>query len=123
MGYFHMSRPVESIFGAVVTAPHQIPYTYTAVGGETSISLPVFPVTGLVTIGGGVQVPLDNYEIEGNVLHLGGPLEPGDVVYCLFDKVLSPEGQNSTTRIYKFKSVGGETSFTPDFTSYGVQSL
>lgn len=123
MGYFHMSRPVESIFGAVVTAPHQIPYTYTAVGGETSISLPVFPVTGLVTIGGGVQVPLDNYEIEGNVLHLGGPLDPGDVVYCLFDKVLSPEGQNSTTRIYKFKSVGGETSFTPDFTSYGVQSL
>lgn len=123
MGYFHMSRPVESIFGAVVTAPHQIPYTYTAVGGETSISLPVFPVTGLVTIGGGVQVPLDNYEIEGNVLHLGGPLDPGDVVYCLFDKVLSPEGQNSTTRIYKFKSAGGETSFTPDFTSYGVQSL
>ena len=123
MGYFHMSRPVESIFGAVVTAPHQIPYTFTAVGGETSISLPVFPVTGLVTIGGGVQVPLDNYEIEGNVLHLGGPLDPGDVVYCLFDKVLSPEGQNSTTRIYKFKSAGGETSFTPDFTSYGVQSL
>ena len=123
MGYFHMSRPVESIFGAVVTAPHQIPYTFTAVGGETSISLPVFPVTGLVTIGGGVQAPLDNYEIEGNVLHLGGPLDPGDVVYCLFDKVLSPEGQNSTTRIYKFKSVGGETSFTPDFTSYGVQSL
>lgn len=123
MGYFQMTRNVESIFGAVVTAPHQIPYTYTATGGEKFISLPFYPVTGIVTINGGMQVPLDNFEIDGNTLNLGRALSKGDVVYCLFDKVLSPEGQNSTTRIYKFKSVGGETSFTPDFTSYGVQSL
>lgn len=123
MGYLQMSRNVESIFGAVVTAPHQIPYTYTATGGETYISLPFYPVTGFITINGGVQVPVDNYEIDGNAVNLGRALEAGDVVYCLFDKVLSPEDYENGIRIYKFQAVGNETSFTPDFTTYGVQSL
>lgn len=123
MGYLQMSRNVESIFGAVVTAPHQIPYTYTATGGETFISLPFYPVTGFITINGGVQVPVDNYEIDGNTVNLGRALEADDVVYCLFDKILSPEDYADGIRIYKFQAVGNETSFTPDFTSYGVQSL
>lgn len=123
MGYLQMTRNVESIFGAVVTAPHQIPYTYTATGGETFISLPFYPVTGIVTINGGMQVPLDNFEIDGNTLNLGRALSKGDVVFCLFDKILSPEDHKPGIRIYKFQSVGGETEFTPDFTSYGVQSL
>lgn len=118
-----MSRNIESIFGAVVTAPHQIPFTYTATGGEQSISLPFFPLTGFITINGGVQVPVDNYEIDGNTIHLGRTLEADDVVYCLFDKIISPEDQNKGVRIYKFQAVGGETQFTPDFTSYGVQAL
>lgn len=123
MGYHQMTRNVESIFGAVVTAPNQIPYTYTATGGETFISLPFYPVTGVITINGGVQVPVDNYEIDGNTVNLGRALEAGDVVYCLFDKVLSPEDYEDGIRIYKFQAVGTETSFTPDFTTYGVQSL
>jgi hypothetical protein len=123
MGYLQMTRNVESIFGAVVTAPHQIPYTYTATGGETFISLPFYPVTGFITINGGVQVPVDNYEIDGNTVNLGRALEADDVVYCLFDKILSPEDYENGIRIYKFQAVGNETSFTPDFTSYGVQSL
>ncbi len=118
-----MSRNIESIFGAVVTAPHQIPFTYTATGGEQSISLPFFPLTGFITINGGVQVPVDNYEIDGNTINLGRTLEADDVVYCLFDKIISPEDQNKGVRIYKFQAVGGETQFTPDFTSYGVQAL
>lgn len=118
-----MSRNIESIFGAVVTAPHQIPFTYTATGGEQSISLPFFPLTGFITINGGVQVPVDNYEIDGNTINLGRNLEADDVVYCLFDKIISPEDQNKGVRIYKFQTVGGETQFTPDFTSYGVQAL
>lgn len=123
MGYLQMTRNVESIFGAVVTAPHQIPYTYTATGGETFISLPFYPVTGVVTVNGSMQVPLDNFEIDGNTVNLGRALEVGDVVYCLFDKILSPEDYKNGIRIYKFQAVGGETEFTPDFTSYGVQSL
>ena len=118
-----MTRNVESIFGAVVTAPHQIPYTYTATGGETFISLPFYPVTGVVTVNGSMQVPLDNFEIDGNTLNLGCALSKGDVVFCLFDKILSPEDHKPGIRIYKFQAVGGETEFTPDFTSYGVQSL
>lgn len=119
-----MSRNVEEIFGGVVSAPHQIPYTYNSVnGGETFISLPFYPVTGLVTINSGVQVPLDNFEIDGNTLNLGTPLEPGDVVFCLFDKVISPQDTASAVRIFKFLTLGGETTFTPDFTAYGVQSL
>lgn len=118
-----MTRNVESIFGAVVTAPHQIPYTYTATGGEKFISLPFYPVTGIVTINGGMQVPLDNFEIDGNTLNLGRALSKGDVVFCLFDKILSPEDYKTGIRIYKFQSIGGETEFTPDYTSYGVQSL
>ncbi|AHZ60139.1 putative tailspike protein [Dickeya phage phiDP23.1] len=118
-----MTRNVESIFGAVVTAPHQIPYTYTATGGETFISLPFYPVTGFVTINGGVQVPVDNYEIDGNTINLGRTLEPEDVVYCLFDKILSPEDYADGIRIYKFQAVGTETSFIPDFAAYGVQTL
>lgn len=123
MGYLQMTRNVESIFGAVVTAPHQIPYTYTATGGETFISLPFHPVTGIVTINGGMQVPLDNFEIDGNTLNLGRALSKGDVVFCLFDKILSPEDYKTGIRIYKFQAIGGETEFTPDYTSYGVQSL
>lgn len=123
MGYLQMTRNVESIFGAVVTAPHQIPYTYTATGGEKFISLPFYPVTGIVTINGGMQVPLDNFEIEGNTLNLGRALSKGDVVFCLFDKILSPEDYKTGIRIYKFQAIGGETEFTPDYTSYGVQSL
>lgn len=123
MGYLQMTRNVESIFGAVVTAPHQIPYTYTATGGEKFISLPFYPVTGIVTINGGVQVPLDNFEIDGNTLNLGRALSKGDVVFCLFDKILSPEDYKTGIRIYKFQAIGGETEFTPDYTSYGVQSL
>lgn len=123
MGYLQMTRNVESIFGAVVTAPHQIPYTYTATGGETFISLPFYPVTGFITINGGVQVPVDNYVIDGNTVNLGRALEAGDVVYCLFDKILSPEDYENGIRIYKFQAVGNETTFTPDFTTYGVQSL
>ena len=123
MGYFQMTRNVESIFGAVVTAPHQIPYTYTATGGEKFISLPFYPVTGIVTINGGMQVPLDNFEIDGNTLNLGRALSKGDVVFCLFDKILSPEDYKTGIRIYKFQAIGGETEFTPDYTSYGVQSL
>lgn len=123
MGYLQMTRNVESIFGAVVTAPHQIPYTYTATGGETFISLPFYPVTGVVTINGSMQVPLDNFEIDGNTLNLGCTLSKGDVVFCLFDKILSPEDYKTGIRIYKFQAIGGETEFTPDYTSYGVQSL
>ena len=123
MGYLQMTRNVESIFGAVVTAPHQIPYTYTATGGEKFISLPFYPVTGIVTINGGMQVPLDNFEIDGNTLNLGCALSKGDVVFCLFDKILSPEDYKTGIRIYKFQATGGETEFTPDYTSYGVQSL
>lgn len=123
MGYFQMTRNIESIFGAVVTAPHQIPYTYTATGGETFISLPFYPVTGVVTVNGSMQVPLDNFEIDGNTLNLGRALSKGDVVFCLFDKILSSEDTAKGIRIYKFQAVGGETEFTPDFTSYGVQSL
>lgn len=124
MGYFQMTRNVEELFGGVITAPHQIPFTYKSnVGGETFLSLPFYPVTGVVTINGGMQVPLDNFEIEGNMLNLGRALSKGDVVYCLFDKILSPEDTAKGIRIYKFQAVGGETEFTPDFTSYGVQSL
>lgn len=123
MGYLQMTRNVESIFGAVVTAPHQIPYTYTATGGEKFISLPFYPVTGIVTINGGMQVPLDNFEIDGNTLNLGRALSKGDVVFCLFDKILSPEDYKTGIRIYKFQAIGGETEFTPDYTTYGVQSL
>lgn len=125
MGYFQMSRNVEEIFGGVVVAPHQIPFTYTSTnGGETFLSLPFYPVTGFVTINSGVQVPIDNFEIDGNTLNLGRELEPGDVVFCLFDKIMSPQdASNNAIRIYKFLSVGGETEFTPDFTAYGVQSL
>lgn len=123
MGYLQMTRNVESIFGAVVTAPHQIPYTYTATGGEKFISLPFYPVTGIVTINGAMQVPLDNFEIDGNTLNLGCALSKGDVVFCLFDKILSPEDYKTGIRIYKFQAIGGETEFTPDYTSYGVQSL
>lgn len=124
MGYFQMTRNVEELFGGVITAPHQIPFTYKSnVGGETFLSLPFYPVTGVITINGGMQVPLDNFEIEGNTLNLGRALSKGDVVYCLFDKILSPEDTAKGIRIYKFQAVGGETEFTPDFTSYGVQSL
>lgn len=125
MGYFQMTRNVEEIFGGVVTAPHQIPFTYTSTnGGETFLSLPFYPITGFVTINSGVQVPIDNFELDGNTLNLGRELEPGDVVYCLFDKIISPQdASNNAVRIYKFLSVGGETEFTPDFTTYGVQSL
>ena len=125
MGYFQMSRNIEEIFGGVVVAPHQIPFTYTSTnGGETFLSLPFYPITGFVTINGGVQVPLDNFEINGNTLYLGRELEPSDVVFCLFDKIMSPQdASNNAIRIYKFLSVGGETEFTPDFTAYGVQSL
>ena len=125
MGYFQMTRNVEEIFGGVVVAPHQIPFKYTSTnGGETFLSLPFYPITGFVTINGGVQVPLDNFEIDGNTLNLGRELEPGDVVFCLFDKIMSPQdASNNAVRIYKFLSVGGETEFTPDFTAYGVQSL
>ncbi|WPJ72063.1 tail spike protein [Salmonella phage CRW-SP2] len=118
-----MTRNIESIFGAVVTAPHQVPYTYTATGGEQSISLPFYPLTGFITINGGVQVPVDNYEIDGNTINLGRALEAGDVVYCLFDKIISSENYENGIKIYKFQAIGNETSFTPDFTSYGVQSL
>ncbi|AHK61503.1 tail fiber protein [Salmonella phage vB-SalM-SJ2] len=119
-----MTRNVEELFGGVITAPHQIPFTYKSnVGGETFLSLPFYPVTGVVTINGGMQVPLDNFEIDGNTLNLGRALSKGDVVYCLFDKILSPEDTAKGIRIYKFQAVGGETEFTPDFTSYGVQSL
>lgn len=125
MGYFQMTRNIEEIFGGVVVAPHQIPFTYTSTnGGETFLSLPFYPITGFVTINGGVQVPLDNFEIDRNTLNLGRELEPGDVVFCLFDKIMSPQdASNHAIRIYKFFSVGGETEFTPDFTAYGVQSL
>lgn len=125
MGYFQMARNVEEIFGGVVVAPHQIPFKYTSTnGGETFLSLPFYPITGFVTINSGVQVPLDNFEIDGNTLNLGRELEPGDVVFCLFDKIMSPQdASNNAIRIYKFLSVGGETEFTPDFTTYGVQSL
>lgn len=124
MGYFQMTRNVEEIFGGVVTAPHQIPYTYTSVnGGETFLSLPFYPITGFVTINGGVQVPLDNFFIESNILHLGRSLEPDDVVFCLFDKIISPEDTSSAIRIYKMLTTGGETEFIPDFTAYGVQTL
>ena len=125
MGYFQMTRNVEEIFGGVVVAPHQIPFTYTSTnGGETFLSLPFYPITGFVTINSGVQVPIDNFEIDGNTLNLGRELEPGDVVFCLFDKIMSPQdASNNAVRIYKFLSVGGETEFTPDFTTYGVQSL
>ena len=124
MGYFQMTRNVEEIFGGVVTAPHQIPFTYTSTnGGETFLSLPFYPTTGFITINGGVQVPLDNFELDGNTLNLGRELEPGDVVYCLFDKIMSPQDINGATKIYKFISEGGETQFTPDFSAYGVQSL
>ncbi|AUG87749.1 tail fiber protein [Klebsiella phage Menlow] len=125
MGYFQMARNVEEIFGGVVVAPHQIPFTYTSTnGGETFLSLPFYPITGFVTINSGVQVPIDNFEIDGNTLNLGRELEPGDVVFCLFDKIMSPQdASNNAVRIYKFLSVGGETEFTPDFTAYGVQSL
>lgn len=125
MGYFQMTRNVEEIFGGVVTAPHQIPFTYTSTnGGETFLSLPFYPITGFVTINSGVQVPIENFELDGNTLNLGRELEPGDVVYCLFDKIISPQdASNNAVRIYKFLSVGGETEFTPDFTTYGVQSL
>lgn len=125
MGYFQMARNIEEIFGGVVVAPHQIPFTYTSTnGGETFLSLPFYPITGFVTINGGVQVPLDNFEIDGNTLNLGRELEAGDVVFCLFDKIMSPQdASNNAIRIYKFLSVGGETEFTPDFTAYGVQSL
>lgn len=125
MGYFQMSRNVEEIFGGVVVAPHQIPFTYTSTnGGETFLSLPFYPITGFVTINGGVQVPIDNFEIDGNTLNLGRELEAGDVVFCLFDKIMSPQdASNNAVRIYKFLSIGGETEFTPDFTAYGVQSL
>lgn len=120
-----MSRNVEEIFGGVVVAPHQIPFKYTSTnGGETFLSLPFYPITGFVTINSGVQVPLDNFEIDGNTLNLGRELEAGDVVFCLFDKIMSPQdASNNAIRIYKFLSVGGETEFTPDFTAYGVQSL
>jgi hypothetical protein len=70
-----------------------------------------------------MQVPLDNFEIDGNTLNLGRALSKGDVVFCLFDKILSPEDYKTGIRIYKFQAIGGETEFTPDFTSYGVQSL
>ncbi|WPJ48980.1 hypothetical protein RCIP0012_00204 [Klebsiella phage RCIP0012] len=125
MGYFQMSRNVEEIFGGVVVAPHQIPFKYTSTnGGETFLSLPFYPITGFVTINSGVQVPIDNFEIDGNTLNLGRELEAGDVVFCLFDKIMSPQdASNNAIRIYKFLSVGGETEFTPDFTAYGVQSL
>lgn len=125
MGYFQMSRNVEEIFGGVVVAPHQIPFTYTSTnGGETFLSLPFYPITGFVTINSGVQVPIENFELDGNTLNLGRELEPGDVVFCLFDKIMSPQdASNNAIRIYKFLSVGGETEFTPDFTAYGVQSL
>lgn len=123
MGYFQMTKNIENFFGGIVTAPQQIPYSFTATGGETSISLPFYPLTGVITINGGVQVPVENYEISENTINLGDALEPGDVVYCLFDKILSPDVYQDTVRIYKFQSVGGETYFTPDFTIYGVQSL
>lgn len=125
MGYFQMSRNVEEIFGGVVVAPHQIPFTYTSTnGGETFLSLPFYPITGFVTINSGVQVPIENFELDGNTLNLGRELEAGDVVFCLFDKIMSPQdASNNAIRIYKFLSVGGETEFTPDFTAYGVQSL
>lgn len=125
MGYFQMTRNVEEIFGGVVVAPHQIPFKYTSTnGGETFLSLPFFPITGFVTINSGVQVPIDNFEIDGNTLNLGRELEAGDVVFCLFDKIMSPQDvSNNAVRIYKFLSAGGETEFTPDFTAYGVQSL
>lgn len=125
MGYFQMSRNVEEIFGGVVVAPHQIPFTYTSTnGGETFLSLPFYPITGFVTINSGVQVPIENFELDGNTLYLGRELEAGDVVFCLFDKIMSPQdASNNAIRIYKFLSVGGETEFTPDFTAYGVQSL
>lgn len=124
MGYFQMTRNIEEIFGGVVVAPHQIPFTYTSTnGGETFLSLPFYPITGFVTINSGVQVPIDNFEIDGNTLNLGRELEAGDVVFCLFDKIMSPLDASSAVRIYKFLSVGGETEFTPDFTAYGVQSL
>ncbi len=120
-----MARNIEEIFGGVVVAPHQIPFTYTSTnGGETFLSLPFYPITGFVTINAGVQVPIDNFEIDGNTLNLGRELEPGDVVFCLFDKIMSPQdASNNAVRVYKFLSVGGETEFTPDFTAYGVQSL
>lgn len=118
-----MTRNIENIFGGIVTAPHQIPFTYTATGGEQSISLPFYPVSGVLTINGGVQVPVNNYEIDGNNINLGAALESGDVVYCLFDKILSPDDNPDSIRLFKFLSIGGETSFTPDFSSYGVRSL
>lgn len=125
MGYFQMARNIEEIFGGVVVAPHQIPFTYTSTnGGETFLSLPFYPITGFVTINSGVQVPIENFELDGNTLYLGRELEAGDVVFCLFDKIMSPQdASNNAIRIYKFLSVGGETEFTPDFTAYGVQSL
>lgn len=124
MGYFQMARNIEELFGGIVEAPHQIPYTYTStIGGETFISLPFTPVSGVVTINGSVQVPLDNFVLDGNTLNLGRELEIDDVVYCLFDKILSPQDTQTSIRIYKFKSVGGETTFTPDFTAFGVQTL
>ncbi|AIM51496.1 tailspike domain protein [Dickeya phage phiDP10.3] len=55
--------------------------------------MPFFPLTGFVTINGGVQVPVNNYEIDGNSIHLDHALGNGDVVYCLFDKIISPEDQ------------------------------
>ncbi|WVX98439.1 hypothetical protein PLAPEKGO_00141 [Klebsiella phage KP6] len=108
MGYFQMTRNVEEIFGGVVVAPHQIPFTYTSTnGGETFLSLPFYPITGFVTINSGVQVPIENFELDGNTLNLGRELDPGDVVFCLFDKIMSPQdASNNAIRIYKFLSVG-----------------
>ena len=120
-----MSRNIQSIFNGITLAPHQRPFSFTALGGESFVNLPFTPVSGLVTIDGSVKEPDVDYEIAGRRLtFLKDALVTDQVVYALFDVSLSPE--HTVGRGYKpfqVTAVGGETNLVLPTPAYAVKEL
>lgn len=114
-------RNIENIFGSITVAPKQTPYTYIAVGGETSITIPFAFVSFLLSINSGVQTPGNAYAVSGNTVQLADIAEAGDEFYFLFDTVWSPkDGYTDYMTERKYTAPAAETQYTPGVPFSGV---
>lgn len=111
-----MSRNIEDIFGGVAVSSRPTSDIYTAKGGETVVTAQHDFVNATLTIDGAVQTPGEAYYIDGRDFNLAQPLNPGSKVQMLLNTAWSTkEVQGQYTQVVQFRSVGGETSYTPNF--------
>ena len=63
---------------------------------------------------GGMEVGLEKFEMDGNRLNVGCGLWKGEVVLCVFDKIVCGEDYKRGIGMYKFEGIGGERELSGD---------